>query len=94
MNLFRTLRGHIVRKSLDGATSTLKVVILEQHLLQFRVRLADVAKLVVPLVDGGIREPLGSSTRLILLNFTTMHSLVVERNRIVPWLVSDCSSCR
>ena len=74
-----------------GTPSTLSELVLEKHLFQLRVVWADVSELVIPLVDNSIREPRGTFTRSVNWSFTASHTLIVERNRIVPPSLTSAS---
>jgi hypothetical protein len=89
-HLLRALDRHLVRESLDGSTGTLEVLIVEEDLLQFGVGLADVTKLVIPLVDNSVGQPLGVLTSLVRLSLTADDGFVVEGDGVVPVCVSAC----
>jgi hypothetical protein len=83
-DLGATLELDVERESLDSTTGALKVLILEEHLLQLRVGLTNIAELIIPLVDGGIRQPGGGVAGLILSRCTADDGLILERDWIGP----------
>jgi hypothetical protein len=87
-DLVRTLEADVEGEGLDSATSALKVLVLEEHLLELGVGLTNVAELVVPLVDGGIRQPDSGVAGLILGRCTTNDGLVHEGHAVIPASVS------
>lgn len=90
VNLLRALDRHLVRESLDSTSGTLDILVIEEHLLQLGVGLADVTEFIVPLIDGGVGQPLGILASFILLRFAADDSLVVERDGVAPMRVRIC----
>lgn len=66
----------------------LKVLVIEEHLLQLGVGLTDIAKLVISLVYGGIGQLLSIVSSLVLLSLTAGNGVISKWNRIVPGGVS------
>lgn len=83
-DLLRALSADLEGERLDGTTSALKVLAREELLLEVWVGLADVAELVVPLVDGGIGQPGSGVTGLIGLLLTRGRGFVLERGWVAP----------
>jgi hypothetical protein len=80
----RTLESDLEGESLDSTALALKKLVMVEHLLKVRVGLANIAKVVIPLVDGGIGQPDSVVTGLVLSGSATHDGLVLERNGVGP----------
>lgn len=79
-----TLDADVERECFDSTASTLEILLLKEYLLELRVGRSNVAELVVPLVDGRVRQPERAIASVILSWSATEDFVVLERELIVP----------
>lgn len=71
-------------QSLDLVSNAHALLAFEEHLLQLRVLVTDVAEVVVPLVDGRVGEPHGAVAGVVCGRLATVDGGIVEWDRVVP----------